>query len=125
MPEKFHVVGVGRQPAAGKPSNTPLKHSTAFPFSNTLRQALHHRPSPPRPPLLERGYIQVCRCPARSLRAQPRDAFAAVSGAGSDEFFAKCSFIHANYDSAADFAVLSQHCAAIEDEMCVNCIHTP
>lgn len=41
--------------------------------STRRRQARHHRPSPPRPPLLERGYIQGCRFPARSLRARPRD----------------------------------------------------
>lgn len=80
MPEKFHVVGVGRQPAAGKPAQTAAG----------LREHL-------------------CSNAGTSK--------AAVSGPGTDEFFAKCSFIHANYDSAADFASLSQHCSEIEQQM--------
>lgn len=32
----------------------------------------------------------------------------------------RCSFIHANYDSAADFASLSQHCSEIEQQMYVE-----
>jgi hypothetical protein len=105
MPEKFHVVGVGRQPAAGKPATT----------AQALRDHL----------CSNAGTSKAAGTPpVPCARGRVTDVFAAVSGAGSDEFFAKCSFIHANYDSAADFAALSQHCAAIEDEMCVNCFLT-
>ena len=33
--------------------------------------------------------------------------------------------MHANYDSAADFAALSRHCSIIEEQLCVACIARP
>jgi len=80
MPNRFHIVGVGRQPAPGKPQQT----------AQGLREHL-------------------CSNAGTSK--------AAVSGPGTEEFFAKCSFIHANYDSASDFEKLDQHCKALEESL--------
>jgi hypothetical protein len=84
--------------------------------------------------MLARPKPQVC---FQKLCVAPACHFsAAVSGPGTDEFFAKCrfycrqyfferstlyrcSFVHANYDSATDFAALSRHCSAIEEQLCV------
>jgi len=74
MPERFHVVGVGRQPAAGKPPQT----------AQSLREHL----------CSNAGTSKAAGAFFSRLFAGQRvkrvTIFAAVSGPGTDEFFAKC-----------------------------------
>ena len=73
MPERFHVVGVGRQPAAGKPPQT----------AQGLREHL----------CSNAGTSKAAGSDYLFLSASKRvtvTACASVSGPGTDEFFAKC-----------------------------------
>ena len=75
MPERFHVVGVGRQPAAGKPPQT----------AQGLREHL----------CSNAGTSKAAGSDFLFLSASKRvtvtvTVFATVSGPGTDEFFAKC-----------------------------------
>ena len=71
MPERFHVVGVGRQPAAGKPPQT----------AQGLREHL----------CSNAGTSKAAGKDFLFFSASKRvTVFATVSGPGTDEFFAKC-----------------------------------
>ncbi len=120
MPEKFHVVGVGRQPAAGKPKQTAagLREHLCSNAGTSKAAGAYSSASA----------AAVCSCSRCSLRPRHGRVLRQVplTRALSPPALhrvtrCRCSFLHANYDSAEDFALLSQHCAAIEEQMCVKC----
>ena len=125
MPEKFHVVGVGRQPAAGRPAQTAagLREHLCSNAGTSKAAGRIFTTFAPR---------QRVSCFLSSLWPRNRRILRQVPRSRTlpslAHFFphlntaapCRCSFVHANYDSAEDFAALSQHCSAIEEQLCVN-----
>ena len=129
MPHELPIMSmqVGRQPAPGKPQQTA--QGNQLPYCKTQFLFLTQcdcmcRPS--RAPLLQRRYSPLASVeppPSRvtTLAAGTSKAavsgdvikvplnpskiqnFCLLSGPGTEEFFAKCSFIHANYDRDVRF----------------------